>query len=114
MTFQPLNSIKMPYLVYAQRLDCSHASTGANRNSGLFRLKRVFRRTSDSRVRLGAVVDASRIRCAVDVAPYFSSEVDGMLTSKTAIELCEALNLNKYSDKETFHLLRECTRAPSH
>lgn len=109
MIFQPchegtsLATTKEPYLVYAQRFDCTHAASRANPDSGLFRLKRAKRRTGQ---RLGAVLGAENIRCAVDIAPFFGKEADPVLESRTSLETSAMFNLNKYSDKETFHLLR--------
>jgi hypothetical protein len=59
-------------------------------------------------LRLGAVLEAKQIRCSVDVTPYFGEKAERILTCTNAVEISEYLNLNKYSDKETFHLLREC------
>lgn len=101
--FQPCLSTPSPYLVYAQRFDCSHAASGANPNSGLFRLKRAVLRGGH---RLGAVLPVKRIRCAVDVAPFFGDAASDELKSRISLEASTSFNLNKYSDKETFHLLR--------
>jgi hypothetical protein len=57
--------------------------------------------------RLGTVVDAALIRCAVDVAPFFGERADRRLTHSNAMEISNEFNLNKYSDKESFHLLRD-------
>jgi len=108
LIFQPIipssASEPQPYLVYAQRFDCNHAASGVNKVSGLFRLKRA---KLPNGKRLGAVVEAGRIRAAVDVQPYFGREVDPNITCTNALEICRQFNLNKYCDKETFQLLRE-------
>ena len=64
-----------------------------------------MRQSSGSLVRLGAVVDVGRIRCAVDVAPYYGAQVHKALTCENAVEASTKFNLNKYCDKETFQLL---------
>lgn len=103
--FQPItdNALPEPYLVYAQRFDCAHAASGPNPHSGLFRLKRAMRGT----VRLGAVVPAAQIRCAVEVAPFFGTKIHERMSCTNSMEASKAFNLNTYSDKETFHLLRK-------
>lgn len=76
--------------------------------SGLFRLKRAVRGNGNERERLGGVIDASRIRCAVAVEPYFggsSVAVESDLSATTSVEVFTKFSLNKYSDKETFELL---------
>lgn len=106
MIFQPIvtSSVdRQPYLVYAQRFDCSQATMKPNPDSGLYRLKRAMRNGS----RLGAVVPSTRIRCTVDVVPFFGSEaIDKRLTCKNSMEASVMFNLNTFSDKETYHLLR--------
>lgn len=105
--FQPIqpndSDRDAPYLVYAQRFDCAHAASGPNSDSGLFRLKRAMR----GQLRLGVIVQASRIRCAVEVVPFYGTKVHERMTHKNSMEASTAFNLNTYSDKETFHLLRK-------
>jgi hypothetical protein len=98
--------------VYAQRFDRDTTRGSREYDNGLYPLKRakVHGRTrgieQTGRLRLGAVVEAGRIRCAVDVAPYFGKAVDTRLDRFIALEVSKKFNLNKYSDKETFHLFR--------
>lgn len=102
MIFQPISQKRFqPYLVYAQRFDTVESPIQPNKYSGLFKLKRA---DGDSG-RLGAVVNAERIRCAVDVTPFFSTKVHNRLNFLNAMEVSNRFNLNKYSDKETFQLL---------
>lgn len=96
------------YLVYAQRFDSVRSSGLCEPASGLFRLKRAeSNRQNTPRRRLGAVVEANRIRCGVHVAPYFGATAHREYTKKTYAEVSTLFNLNKYSDKETFELLRD-------
>lgn len=106
--FQPIieNAPPQPYLIYAQRLDCPHVNTGASKATGLFRLKRAMRDNGpNGRVRLGGVVEAQRIRIAVDVEPYFGETADPRLTTENAMEASTSFNLNKYWDKNLFDVL---------
>lgn len=50
-------------------------------------------------------MEATRIRAAVHVAPYFGATANRDFTKKTYAEVSTLFNLNKYSDKETFELL---------
>jgi hypothetical protein len=104
MVFQPHSSENHQdnYFVYVQRFDCNHATSNTKANTGLFNLTRA--RNNESR--LGAIVQAARIRCAVDVAPYFGEKADRRLTCYNSLEISNEFNLNKYSDKETFQLFR--------
>ena len=108
MVFQPIvdpPSTSQPYLVYAQRYDCDHANAGCKEHSGLFRLTRA-KRDSGQFGRLGAVVSIERIRCAVDVSPYFGRELANCTINCTnSSELPRSYSLNKYWNKETFYLL---------
>jgi hypothetical protein len=104
MIFQPINSRvdrDQPYLVYAQRFDRAYPGTGPHPNSGLYRLKRATRMGN----RLGAVVPAARIRCAVEVTPFFGETIERRLTCENSMEASTLFNLNTFSDKETYHLL---------
>jgi hypothetical protein len=74
----------------------------ADKNSGLFRLKRAKTPTNDT---YGVIVDASMIRCAVDVQPFFGDHASAEFTTTNSLEICQFFNLNKYSDKESFELL---------
>lgn len=58
--------------------------------------------------RLGAVVEASRIRCAVSILPFFAEKAHTSYTSYNSMEASLFFNLNKYADKEDFRLLHEC------
>ena len=106
MIFQPIvpTSNQQPYLIYAQKFDCPHAETGPNPNDGLYRLKYA---RAEHGVRLGAVIPSSHIRCAADVAPFFGEAIDKRLTCKNSMEASTTFNLNTFSDKETYHLLRQ-------
>lgn len=105
-TEKPVDSYSAQnYLIYAQRFDCSHSTREADKVSGLFYLKRA---RSGHGERLGAVVWAGRVRCSVDVAPRFGKEIDEHLEDPTtSLELASQFCLNKYSDKEIFHLFRK-------
>jgi hypothetical protein len=108
--FQPVTSdgFTHPYLVYAQRFDCITNPPKASPDSGLFRLKRAMRRAADrTSIRIGAVVEANKIRCAVSVEPFFGNEANRALTCTNSLEISTKFNLNTFSDKETFELLRE-------
>jgi hypothetical protein len=106
MIFQPVvNSPNpQPYLVYAQRFDCPHGGASPKQDNGLFEL---VRGKSASGRRKGAVVEAGHIRCAVDVAPFFGKEADRRLTYENSLEAATNFNLNTYSDKQIFHLLKK-------
>jgi hypothetical protein len=94
--------------VYAQRFDSVTRPPKASPDTGLFRLKRSMRRAADgSSIRNGAVVEINRIRCAVSVEPYFGKEANRALTCTNSLEISTKFNLNTFSDKETFELLRE-------
>jgi hypothetical protein len=98
----------VPYLVYAQRLDCVRHDSRCSPSTGLFRLRRATSASPNAPFgRLGAVVELGRIRCAVDVAPAFGEKADRGYSEKVYSEISNYYNLNKYSDKETFELLSE-------
>ena len=94
-----------PYLVYTQLFDPVQSNRAANSQTGLFRLKRAIRNGVQ---RLGTVIDAGRIRAAVDVSPRFGEKVPDCMTFLNAMEISKQFNLNKYVDKETFELLHTC------
>jgi hypothetical protein len=93
--------MEAPYLVYAQRFDCVRSDGSSDPRTGLIRLKRA--KQGDQR--LGAVVEALRIRSGVSILPFFGEKADDAYTSKNSMELSVFFNLNKYADKEDFHLL---------
>lgn len=115
LIFQPIDSRQMStesddskYFVYADRLDPVRSDGLCDPKSGLFRVKRIRDIRRDApRKRLGAVVAATRIRSAIHVAPDFGATAPTNYTEKTFTEISKYLNLNKYSDKETYELLRE-------
>lgn len=73
--------------------------------SGLFRLERAYTRVPN-KTRIGAVVEASRIRTAVAVEPAFGTNpVDGAITGRISAEVFTLFNLNTYADKDLFELL---------
>lgn len=53
-------------------------------------------------------MELSRIRTCIHVTPFFGREAlrGPEYTEKTMIEVSRYFNLNKYSDKETFELLK--------
>lgn len=91
------------YMVYAQRFDCVR-SRGmiVNPSTGLIRLKRAKQRNGE---RLGAVVEATRIRSTISVLPFFGKETHGRYTSENSMDFSVQFNLNKYANKEDFCLL---------
>jgi hypothetical protein len=94
--------MEFPYLVYAQRFDCVRSDSRADPHSGLIRLKRAKLGNGQ---RLGAIADISRIRSGASILPFFADKADDAYTSKNSMELSVFFNLNKYADKEDFHLL---------
>ena len=97
----------LPYLVYAQRFDPVSNTGLCDPASGLFKLKRA--KCGQGKKRIGAIVDAARIRTAIDVTPCFGKIGDIKEMNKTctnAMEISRKFNMNKYADKETFELLR--------
>lgn len=107
LIFQPILSSRerQPYLTYAQRMDPKSAPATADPVSGLFRLKRAFT-TSPDKKRIGAVVEASRIRTAIAVEPLFgANSVDPAITGRISAEVFTLFNLNTYADKDLFELL---------
>lgn len=103
LIFQPVldsNNSHAPYLVYARRLDPVGSTGKADPATGLFRLKR------SERGLVGSVVEASRIRTAVDVQPFFGrGSIPSQMTATNSLQLCSEFNLNKYADKDIFQLL---------
>lgn len=102
--------LPQPYLVYAHRFDPVDPAGAADPYSGLFRLKRATRTSAGDQIRLGAVVEASKIRCAVAVEPYYGKSLvasESDISATTSMEVFSRFSLNRYSDKETFELLRE-------
>lgn len=102
------------YLIYAIRFDPTSSDRRCNPKTGLFRLKRATSDRDNAPLRrLGAIVQASHIRSSVHVAPCFGEAANpsDRYTEKTMLEASSLLNLNKYSDKETFELLREPLQA---
>jgi hypothetical protein len=91
-----------PYLVYAQRFDCVRSDCTVDSYTGLIRLKRAKQANGQ---RIGAVIEASRIRHAVSILPFFGEKADSAYTAKNAMEFSIFFNLNKYADKEDFCLL---------
>lgn len=93
--------------MYTQKLNAVRAGGNCDPETGLFRLKRATLPGSGALFnRFGAVVEASRIRTCVHVAPYFGESARLNYSAKTLTEASVTLNLNKYSDKETYMLLR--------
>lgn len=114
LVFQPIipnetgrGFLDTDYLVYAQKLVAVRASGDCDPRTGLFRLKRATLPNSGALFnRFGAVVAAHHIRTSVHVAPFYGESARLNYSAKTLTEASAILNLNKYSDKETYMLLR--------
>lgn len=71
-------------------------------NTSLYLLKRAVRSTGEV---LGDIVPLDQLRLLVDVAPRFSKEAGPGLTNTNSIVFAKEFWLNKYFDKELFHIL---------
>jgi hypothetical protein len=113
-TYHDLNTLSPShqFLVYAQpfKLTAQPSSIqpggprGMNRNAitGLYGLQRVMR-SNDTR--LGGILPLRLLVMPVDVTPRFGSTADRRLTAQNCMESVREFWLNKYWDKEYYHLL---------
>ena len=71
-------------------------------DTGLYLLKRAVRSTGEL---LGDIIPLDQLRSLVDVAPRFGEEASPKLTNANSIVFANEFWLNKYFDKELFHIL---------
>jgi len=98
------------FLVYFQHYNVvsQHDPTGArlgmysDANTGLYLLKRAVLSTGKM---LGNIIPLNQLRPLVDVASHFSKEADSGLINTNSIVFAKDFWLNKYFNKELFHIL---------
>ena len=70
--------------------------------TGFYLLKRAVRSTGEV---LGDIVPVDQLRSLVDVAPRFGEEAGPGLANSNSIVFAKEFWLNKYFNKELFHIL---------